>query len=268
VRTCNNCSGRGIKVTLRQMGPMIQQIQSPCDDCSGTGEIINPKDRCTNCKGKKILPEKKFLEVHIDKGMKSGQTISFRGESDQAPNAEPGDVVIVIEEKKHERFRRGQEGLKGLKGIEGLIGIINDNDLVYVQEVDLLTALGGGHFAIKHLDQRALVVQIAPGEVIKHGDIKAIPNQGMPSQRHHEPGNLYVKLNVTFPDSIDPASIPLLERALPPRNPIEKFDKQVLLEEVSMEAPPEGHSRHRGDDMRDDSMDEDHDEPRVQCANQ
>lgn len=100
------------------------------------------------------------------------------------------------------------------------------------------------------------------------GELKAIPNQGMPSQRHHEPGNLYVKLNVAFPDSIDPVSIPLLERALPPRYPVEKFDKQVVLEEVSMEAPPEGHSRHRGDDMRDDSMDEDHDEPRVQCANQ
>lgn len=88
----------------------------------------------------------------------------------------------------------------------------------------------------------------------------------MPSQRHHEPGDLYVKLNVKFPDSIDPASIPLLERALPPRNPVEKFGKEILLEEVSMEEVPEGH-RNR-DDMRDDSMDEDHDEPRVQCANQ
>ncbi|KAF5330632.1 hypothetical protein D9619_005716 [Psilocybe cf. subviscida] len=248
VRTCNNCSGRGIKVTLRQMGPMIQQIQSPCHDCSGTGEVINLKDRCTKCHGGKTKQEEKVLEVHIDKGMQSDQTVTFRGESDQAPNAEPGDVVIVIVEKPHERFRR------------------NGNDLVFVQEIDLLTALGGGQFAIKHLDNRALIVEIAPGEVIKPGTSKVIHGQGMPSQRHHEPGDLYVKLNVKFPDSIDPASIPLLERALPPRNPVEKFGKEILLEEVSMEEVPEGH-RNR-DDMRDDSMDEDHDEPRVQCANQ
>jgi DnaJ family protein A protein 2 len=150
VRTCTTCSGRGIKVTLRQMGPMIQQIQSPCDECSGTGEIINMKDRCTQCKGKKVVPEKKFLEVHIDKGMKGGQTIQFRGESDQSPGAEPGDVVIVIEEKPHERFRR------------------QENDLITEVEVDLLTALAGGQIALKHLDDHALLINIGPCEA-KHG---------------------------------------------------------------------------------------------------
>lgn len=151
VRSCKSCSGRGIRVTLRQMGPMIQQVQSPCDECSGTGEIINLNDRCTNCKGKKVLPEKKIIEVPIDKGMQGGQTITFRGESDQAPGVEAGDVVIVIEEKPHERFKR--------KG----------NDIMTEVDVDLLTALAGGQFAIKHLDDRALVVKIRPGEVINNG---------------------------------------------------------------------------------------------------
>ena len=96
------------------------------------------------------------------------------------------------------------------------------------------------------------------------GELKVIHGQGMPSQRHHEPGDLYVKLDVKFPDSIDPASIPLLERALPPRNPIEKFDKHILLEEVSLD---EADTRNQGR-MQDESMDEDHEEPRVQCANQ
>jgi DnaJ family protein A protein 2 len=151
VRTCSTCSGRGIKVTLRQMGPMIQQMQSSCDECSGTGEVINAKDRCAQCKGKKVIPEKKFLEVHIDKGMKGGQTITFRGESDQAPNAESGDVVIVIDEKPHERFKR------------------QDNDLFTEVEIDLLSALGGGEFAIRHLDDRALKITLDQGTVVKHG---------------------------------------------------------------------------------------------------
>lgn len=130
---------------------MIQQTQAACDECSGTGEIINMKDRCTQCKGKKTVPDKKFLEVHIDKGMKGGQTIQFRGESDQAPNAEPGDVIIVVEEKPHDRFRR------------------QENDLIYETDIDLLTALGGGEFTIRHLDERALVVKLVPGEIIKNG---------------------------------------------------------------------------------------------------
>lgn len=151
VQTCTTCHGQGVRVTLRQMGPMIQQIQQPCDNCNGTGEMINAKDRCKTCNGKKVVSEKKMLEVHIDKGMKGGQTINFRGESDQAPGVTPGDVVIVIEEKPHDRFKR------------------QGDDLVIDQEIDLLTALGGGQFAIKHLDDRALIVKINPGEVIKYG---------------------------------------------------------------------------------------------------
>jgi DnaJ family protein A protein 2 len=246
VRSCHICHGRGVKVTMRQMGPMIQQIQSSCDECSGTGEVINPKDRCTQCKGKKVLPEKKFLEVHIDKGMKGGQTVTFRGESDQSPTAEPGDVVIVIEEKAHDRFKR------------------QENDLITEVELDLLTALAGGQFTIKHLDDRALVVHLEPGEVVKHGDLKVIHGQGMPSQRHHEPGDLYVKIDVKFPDSIDIEAIPLLEQALPPRKPIPTFDKTTQLEEVGLDNTD---TRTRGG-MVDDRMDEDTDEPRVQCANQ
>jgi len=246
VRQCNTCSGRGIRVTLRQMGPMIQQIQQPCDECSGTGEVINQKDRCKTCNGKKTVSEKKMLEVHIDKGMKGGQTITFRGESDQAPGVTPGDVVIVVEEKPHDRFQR------------------KENDLFISVEIDLLTALGGGQFAIKHLDDRALLVTIHPGEVIKHDDLKVIHGQGMPSQRHHEPGDLYVKISVKFPDTIDPASIPLLERVLAPRKPIDSFGKQTVLEEVELDSPDQ-RQRERASE---DAMDEDEGEPRVQCANQ
>jgi len=88
----------------------------------------------------------------------------------------------------------------------------------------------------------------------------------MPSKRHHEPGDLYVKLSVKFPDTIDPAAIPILERALPPRTPIETFDKNIILEEATLD---DAETRSRGGHFQEDAMDEDHEgEPRVQCANQ
>lgn len=48
-----------------------------------TGEIINERDRCKECKGRKTIQTSKMLEVHVDKGMKEGQKIPFRGEGDQ-----------------------------------------------------------------------------------------------------------------------------------------------------------------------------------------
>lgn len=142
---------------LRQLGPMMQQIQQPCTECEGTGEMMNPKDRCKTCSGKKTTQERKVLEVHIDKGMKGGQQIKFAGESDQQPGTIPGDVIIVIEEKPHPRFER--------KG----------DDLFYNAKIDLLTALAGGDFAIEHLDEHALHVTIVPGEVIKPGEFLHLP---------------------------------------------------------------------------------------------
>ena len=98
------------------------------------------------------------------------------------------------------------------------------------------------------------------------GDLKVIHGQGMPSQRHHEPGDLYVKIDVKFPDAVDPNSIPILERALPPRKPMETYEKNILLEEVHLD-DADTRSRANGGFAGDDRMEEDT-EPRVQCANQ
>lgn len=236
---------------LRQLGPMVQQIQATCTDCNGEGEIINAKDRCKGCLGKKIVNERKVLEVFIDRGMKEGQTISFAGEADQTPGVEPGDVVIVVEEKPHEIYKR--------KG----------DDLYAEISIDLLTALAGGQFAIQHLDERALLVTIHPGDVIKPGTLKIIPNQGMPSYRNHDMGDLILQINVTFPETLDPALLAPLESILPPRPALPTFPKGVHMDEhVDMVAADDRRVRSGG--PKGDEMDEDEEGagPQVQCANQ
>ena len=44
---------------------MVQQIQSTCTDCGGTGDFVREKDRCKKCKGKKLNEVDYKLEVHI-----------------------------------------------------------------------------------------------------------------------------------------------------------------------------------------------------------
>ena len=82
---CASCQGSGMKVSIRHLGPsMIQQMQHPCNECKGTGETISDKDRCPQCKGEKVVGEKKVLEVVVEKGMQNGQRITFPGEADEA----------------------------------------------------------------------------------------------------------------------------------------------------------------------------------------
>ena len=91
-----------------------------------------------------------------------GQSVVFTGEGDQAPDIIPGDIVIVIQQKPHDFFRR------------------DGQDLHCEIKIDLVTALCGGSFNFTHLDDRVLNVTIIPGEVIQPGMTKAITNEGMP----------------------------------------------------------------------------------------
>ena len=64
--TCKKCKGSGIHATFRPIGPgMVQQMQSQCDDCGGTGDFIREKDRCKKCKGKRLIEKEHKLEVCV-----------------------------------------------------------------------------------------------------------------------------------------------------------------------------------------------------------
>ena len=161
VKTCNGCGGAGMKTMMRQMGPMIQRFQTVCPDCQGEGEIVREKDKCRKCKGKKTVVERKVLHVEVQRGVPSGYKIDFRGEGDQAPGIQPGDVQFEIEQKPHPRFQR--------KG----------DDLFYQAEVNLFTALVGGDLWIECLDHNSEVpmrwvhIGLHTGEIITPGEQRA-----------------------------------------------------------------------------------------------
>ncbi|XP_030043476.1 dnaJ homolog subfamily A member 1 [Microcaecilia unicolor] len=184
VSRCPKCRGTGMEVHVQQLGPgMIHQIQTMCSNCQGQGEWIRPRDRCRGCNSRKVARERKILNVHIDKGMRHGQKISFHGEGDQMPGLEPGDIVIVLDQKEHPTFQR------------------QANDLIVKLEIDLVDALCGCRQTIRTLDNRILLVTSRQGEVIKPGDVKCIPNEGMPIYRHpFERGKLLVHFQVRFPE--------------------------------------------------------------------
>ncbi|KAF4768544.1 hypothetical protein HAV15_002650 [Penicillium sp. str.  len=255
VKECAGCNGSGMKTMMRQMGPMIQRFQTVCPDCNGEGEIVRDKDRCKKCNGKKTVVERKVLHVHVDKGVRDGHKIEFRGEGDQMPGVMPGDVVFEIEQKPHARFQR--------KG----------DDLFYQAEIDLLTALAGGAIHIEHLDDRWMTVNIAPGEVIVPDAIKVIHGQGMPSFRHHDHGNLYIKFDVKFPKKEELQNLELLEKVLPPRSEKVVPPTDAMVEDFELEDPENEHDQARAHGAAASGMDEDDDDvpggaERVQCASQ
>lgn len=258
VKKCTSCNGQGVKFVTRQMGPMIQRFQVECDACQATGEIIDPKGRCKECNGKKVNNERKILEVNIEPGMKDGQRIVFQGEADQAPGIIPGDVVFVVSEQPHPLFKR------------------DGNDLSYEAEIDLLTAVAGGEFAIKHVSGEYLKVEIVPGEVISPGLVKVLEGKGMPIPKYGGYGNLLVKFNIKFPPShfTSEENLKKLEEILPPRT-LPSIPSNAEVEEcVLTDYDANKHRSKSGANGRGQSYDSDDEEgghhgaEGVQCASQ
>lgn len=249
VECCTNCRGSGMQIRIHQIGPgMVQQIQSVCPECQGQGERINPKDRCKNCNGRKIVREKKILEVHLDKGMKDGQKITFAGEGDQEPGLEPGDIIIVLDQKDNAVFTRRGE------------------DLLMHMEIELVEALCGFQKPIVTLDSRTIIITSHPGQIVKHGDIKCVLNEGMPIYRRpYEKGRLIIEFQVNFPSGgfISADKLPLLEKLLPSRKVMEESEDTEQVELMEFDPSQQRRAHFNGEAYHDD--DDEHPRGGVQC---
>lgn len=254
---CESCEGHGVKIVTRQIAPgMIQQMQAQCPQCNGSGTTIKAKDKCPTCSGKKVVSEKKVLEVPVDKGMRHNQKITFQGEADEAPGITPGDVVFVVQQKEHAKFLR--------KG----------DDLLMQQKIQLVEALTGTQFVVEHLDGRKLVIKTEPGALIRPGDVKTVEDEGMPM--HKNPfvkGKLYIKFEVQFPanGAISPESAGLLAKALPAAEKGEEHDaeaEEVTMHDADLQNMGKGQGGRGGGAYDEDDDDDMRGGQRVQCAQQ
>jgi len=202
-KKCSDCQGRGQKVQVVRMGPMISQQVTTCPTCRGTGEEVSREDKCKKCNGEKVIEEKKLIVVHVERGMEDGEAVIFKGSADEHPEADPGDVVVIMKQKPHSHFIRRHD------------------DLMIKKKISLTEALLGTKFPIKHLDDRVLIVEHKPGTVITPGSVKVIEREGMPNRSNpFERGRLFIQFEIEFPASnkITPELRTVLTQVLPPPN--------------------------------------------------
>lgn len=202
--TCDACNGQGVTVQLRRLGPgFVQQVQVECKQCNGSGLYVERKFRCPNCGPDGLIKKKQTIEVNIDRGMMSGQKITFSQMADEELGKTTGDVVIVIEEKP----ASGYEVLKR----QGM-------DLITQMDITLGEALTGFKKVFKHMDGREVLVTSEPGQVIKHDEIRIVPGEGMPQYRDPDSkGRLFIIFKVAFPESgfLDGTGLEALRKFLP-----------------------------------------------------
>nr|CAX70970.1 DnaJ (Hsp40) homolog, subfamily A, member 1 [Schistosoma japonicum] len=252
VVTCHMCRGTGIQTHVRHVSAgFVQQVQTTCSVCKGEKEIINPKDCCKKCEGRKVVRETKVIEVSIDKGMSDGQTIKFAEEGDCEPGLQPGDLIITLDEQQHKHFIRRR------------------NDLIYTMVLSLSEALCGFHRVIHTLDDRTLLITSKPGEVFTNKDFRAIEGEGMPRYKNpFDKGRLIVKFDISFPknDFLPKAQLESLRKLLPPPTCIEDTPEDYETVELHPFDPELDQQQHDRREMYEDDDGNESSNPRVQCA--
>jgi chaperone protein DnaJ len=248
VTKCSGCDGKGIRVEVTVHGNMRLQRQTHCSECSGTGQSIPTADRCPKCNAQKVMREAKIIEVEIEPGMKWGETLSFYGESDQAPDCMTGDLIFTLKPKHDEKFNYERKG----------------DDLYIKHEISFVDALTGTNFNLPTLSGKDL--HLTYPDPINPGDVLCVPNQGMPVRGKVETfGDLVVQFDVKFPDKVTEDQ--------------KKAIKETFKSEVSKTQTPTGAKKYKLQKMKPKqqekyqqqqrgSDDEDHQQTNVQCAQQ
>ena len=127
ISTCVPCKGGGIILQTIRMGPMIQQVQQPCNTCGGQGKQYRVNKVSEN------------IRVTIPKGVPNNHKIEIFDKGDDVLDGDPGDLHIIVKVLEDEYFIR--------KG----------NDLFINKDISLIEALNGFNMVIKHFDRDILM---------------------------------------------------------------------------------------------------------------
>ncbi|CED82160.1 Molecular chaperone (DnaJ superfamily) [Phaffia rhodozyma] len=145
--------------------------------------------------------EEKVVSIVIKPGWKTGTRIKYESMGTEVDNGPSADVVFVVEEKPHDRYKR------------------QDNDLILNQEISLLDALtspGGSQRTITLLDGTTTLITVPPS-VVTPGKETRLFEMGMPISKKgslKKKGDLLVRWQIKFPLTLTDAQKEGLKKVL------------------------------------------------------
>ncbi|MBE6563270.1 MAG: molecular chaperone DnaJ [Ruminococcaceae bacterium] len=189
-KTCPTCGGSG-QVRVQQRTPFgVMQSSRPCDNCHGSGKIIETP--CKKCKGNGYEKVTKKLEVSIPAGIDNGQRIVLRGKGSDGRDGGPaGDLELVMYVKRHEIFER------------------DGSDIYCEVPITFAEATLGAEIDIPTLEGK-MKYEIPEGT--QSGTKFTLRQKGVQNVNYKTRGNLYVTVVVEVPKNLNGEQKDLLKK--------------------------------------------------------
>ena len=179
-KTCSSCNGQGQVTRVQNTILGRMQTAATCPTCHGAGEILDKKPSGANSQG--LITKEEKVKINIPAGVVDGVQLKVTGKGNEAPgNSISGDLLVVIQEKQHDKLKR-----------EG-------NNLHYDMYISFPDAVLG---VSKEIDTLTGKVRLKIESGTQSGKILRLRGKGLPSLDRYGKGDLLVHVNVWTPKEL------------------------------------------------------------------
>lgn len=237
-RDCKTCGGTGVVIKLVQVGPgILTQSKQQCTSCPSSSD--NPK--CKTCNGSKNIQVKDSVIFNIPKSVPHRKIIQV-----ERPDH---NIVIIIEEKSHQTYKRQFE-IDNKK--------ITPLDLLVRLDITLCESLCGFRKELTWLDGSK--ISIYEEDIIQNNQIKVLIGKGL---EHHKKnylkGNIYIEYSIQYPTSLEHKQKKLIFYALTGS----AMEDYTITHELSTKDIDENNT-----DFHNNNDDDNHMPQQMQCVHQ
>jgi molecular chaperone DnaJ len=181
VETCPVCNGSG-QVRRGQQTPFGQFVNvTTCDNCGGTGKIV--EEKCHQCRGSGKTLERRKIEVKIPPGVDNGTRLRVAGKGEAGDKGGPyGDLYIYIRVKSHPTIDR-------------------KNDHLYTKnKISFIQAAIGAEIPIETLDG---TVKLKIPHGTQPNTTFRIEDRGVPRGSRGSRGDFFVTVQIEVPKKLN-----------------------------------------------------------------
>ncbi|MDG2396587.1 MAG: DnaJ C-terminal domain-containing protein [Flavobacteriaceae bacterium] len=198
--TCTSCNGTGqiVKVANTILGRM--QTAATCNYCDGSGKVLTNRPKGSDSFG--LISVDETVLVKIPSGVEEGMQLKISGKGNAAPgNGIDGDLIVLIEELRHDSFVR------------------ENNHLHYDLYISISEAALG---VSRELDLLKGKVRIRLESGIQSGKTLRLRGKGLTDINGYGIGDLLVHINVWTPKVLNREQKQFFQKMLENENFIPK----------------------------------------------
>jgi len=206
LKTCPVCQGSGeMKTISRSVFGQFVNITT-CHNCNGEGSVVDTP--CKKCMGDGRYQDESTIKIDVPAGVQNNNYMTLHGEGNSGKRGgQPGDIIVVFQEIKHEDFVR------------------DNDDIIFELFITYPQAAIGAEVEVPTLNGKAMLKidsGTQPGKLLK------MKGKGIRHLNFSGSGDQIVRINVIVPEKLNSQEKELLNQ---------------LSEMPNIKLPPDGESK-------------------------